>query len=94
MAETFETLLQTPGVLIERIVSHGETTPEDAPYEQAHDEWVMVVSGAARLRIEGQAEHALAAGDHLLIPGGARHWVTFTARDMATVWIAVHLPIA
>jgi cupin 2 domain-containing protein len=91
MAETFDTLLERPGVLIERIVSQGETTPADAPYQQAHDEWVMVVSGAARVLIEGGDEQSLAPGDHLLIPRGARHWVTFTARDTPTIWIAVHL---
>ncbi|UUL83666.1 cupin domain-containing protein [Sphingomonas qomolangmaensis] len=89
--ETFEALLQRRGVLIERIVSHGHVTPHDHPYQQPHDEWVMLLSGAARLLVEGEPERSLAPGDHMLIPGGARHWVTFTAPDEPTRWLAVHL---
>ncbi|WP_336963954.1 cupin domain-containing protein [Sphingobium aquiterrae] len=90
-AEIFEPLLRRPGLLIERIVSHGQTTPPDQPYVQAHDEWVTLISGNARLLLEGREECALAPGDHMLIPGGIRHWVTFTAPDEPTVWLAVHM---
>jgi len=89
--EAFTTLLERPGVRIERIVSRGHTTPEDQPYEQAGDEWVLLVEGAARLWLEGQGEIALALGDHLLIPAGLRHRVTWTLPDAPTVWLAVHL---
>jgi cupin 2 domain-containing protein len=89
--ETFTTLLDRPGVRIERIVSHGHTTPADHPYEQAKDEWVLLVEGAARLWLDGQGEVALAAGDHLLIPAGLRHRVTWTLPDAPTVWLAVHV---
>jgi len=33
---------------------------------------------------------ALAPGDHVLIPGGAQHRVTWTAPETETVWVAVH----
>ncbi|UZK69797.1 cupin domain-containing protein [Sphingomonas sp. S1-29] len=89
--ETFEALLQRRGVLIERIVSHGHVTPPDCPYRQPHDEWVMLLRGAARLLVEGEPERSLSPGEHMLIPGGARHWVTFTALDEPTTWLAVHL---
>ncbi|ALM83055.1 cupin domain-containing protein [Bordetella sp. N] len=88
--ETFEPLLTRPGLLIERIVSHGNVTPTDQPYRQSHDEWVTVISGAARLLVDGQ-EHILNPGDHLLIPGGVDHWVTYTSPTEPTVWLAVHL---
>ncbi|TKD52195.1 cupin domain-containing protein [Sphingomonas baiyangensis] len=64
--------------------------PPDRPHLQAHDEWVLIVAGEARLRIGDNAEHMLMPGDHLLIPGGARHWVTHTATDRETIWLAVH----
>ncbi len=89
-SETFEPLLRQPGLLIERIVSHGQTTPPDQPYVQPHDEWVMLISGNARLRLEGREECALDPGDHMLIPAGIRHWVTFTSTSEPTVWLAVH----
>jgi len=90
-AEAFTELLKAPGVRIERIVSRGQATPEDEPMVQRHDEWVLLLEGAAGMRIEDSAEIRLAPGDHLLIAGGRKHWVTWTAKDRATVWLAVHL---
>jgi cupin 2 domain-containing protein len=91
--ETFEPLLSRQGVLIERIISHGNVTPAAKPYCQPHDEWVMVVSGVARLLMDGK-EHSLNPGDHLFIPAGMEHWVTYTSQSEATVWLAVHFPTA
>lgn len=87
--EVFTELLARPGARIERIVSGGQATPEDQPFVQDADEWVVVLAGSAAIRLEGHAEAALNPGDHLLIPGGTRHWVTRT--DTPTVWLAVHL---
>ena len=89
--EDLALLLDRPGVRIERIVSYGHVTPADRPYDQAGDEWVLLLAGAARLWLEGQGEIALAAGDHLLIPARRRHRVVWTDPDAATVWLAVHL---
>lgn len=89
--EVFTPLLERGGVRIERIVSHGQATPPDLPFVQDVDEWVVVLRGHAALRIEGQAEIALGPGDHVLIPGGARHWVTRTDPGEPTLWLAVHL---
>ena len=87
--EVFTALLDRPGVRIERIVSGGQATPEGEPFVQDADEWVVVLAGSAAIRLEGHAEVALNPGDHVLIPGGTRHWVTRT--DTPTVWLAVHL---
>jgi cupin 2 domain-containing protein len=89
--EVFTALLTRAGVRIERIVSHGQATPADAPMVQGWDEWVLLLEGAAGLRVEDGAEVALKPGDHLLIGQGQRHWVTWTAADRPTVWLAVHL---
>lgn len=91
-AERFDELAAIGGVRVERIVSTGQTTPEDAPYDQDHDEWVAVLSGAARLWIDGAGERPLGPGDHVLIPARRRHRVTWTAPDRPTVWLAVHFP--
>ena len=90
-AEAFTALLERPGLRIERIVSQGQATPEDEPMVQAHDEWVVLLQGEAGIRIEDSVAVTLRPGDHLTIAGGQRHWVTFTARDEPTVWLAVHL---
>lgn len=89
--EVFTRLLDRPGVRIERIISHGHVTPPDRPYEQAGDEWVLLLAGAARLWLDGQGEIGLGPGDHLLIPAGRRHRVVWTDPDKATVWLAVHV---
>lgn len=89
--EVFTELLAQGGVRIERIVSNGQTTPEDKPFVQDADEWVVVLQGSAAIRLEGYAEAALKPGDHLLIPGGTKHWVTRTDSDAPTVWLAVHI---
>jgi cupin 2 domain-containing protein len=90
--EIFTELLSRQGVRIERIVSTGQATPIDSPYDQDHDEWVLLLAGAAGLWIEGEAERELVPGDHLLVPAHRRHRVTWTAPDRPTVWLAIHLP--
>ena len=90
-AEAFTDLLDRPGVRIERIVSRGQATPEDTPMVQQQDEWVVLLSGEAGIRVENSAEVMLRPGDHLTILGGQRHWVTYTAKDEPTVWLAVHV---
>ena len=90
-AEVFTTLLTRPGLRIERIVSQGQVTPDDVPYDQALDEWVMLVAGAARLWLEDRGDIALTPGDALLIPARVRHRVTWTQADPPTVWLAVHM---
>jgi mannose-6-phosphate isomerase-like protein (cupin superfamily) len=90
-AEAFTELLARPGIRVERIVSRGQATPEDAPMVQESEEWVLLLEGAAGLRIEDSDEVRLGPGDHVRIAAGQRHWVTWTAKDRATVWLAVHL---
>jgi cupin 2 domain-containing protein len=88
--EVFTQVLAREGVRIERIVSTGQATPADQPFRQAHDEWVLLLAGSAALRIEGEGERELRPGDHVLIAANRAHWVTRTAKDEATVWLAVH----
>jgi cupin 2 domain-containing protein len=88
--EVFTELLSRPGVRIERIVSHGQSTPEDAPFDQAQDEWVLLLRGSASLWIDGVGACDLRPGDHVLIPAHRRHRVTRTAENDPTVWLAIH----
>ena len=88
--ESFESILDRPGLRIERIVSHGHSTPPDQPYDQDEDEWVLLIAGAARLWLDGAGEVALSPGDHVLIPAHRRHRVTWTSPEQPTIWLAVH----
>ncbi|MGK2741821.1 cupin domain-containing protein [Tepidicaulis sp. LMO-SS28] len=90
--EHLETLLERPGLRLERIVSFGHVTPEGDWYDQPDDEWVMLASGQARLFIEGETEErVLGPGDCLFLPAHCRHRVTWTDPDTPAIWLALHL---
>lgn len=88
--EMVQTLAAGTNVRIERIVSRGHASPEGFWYDQPDAEWVMVVSGRARLQIADQADEiAMGPGDTLLLPAHCRHRITWTEPDQPTVWLAV-----
>ena len=89
--EAFTTLVDRPGLRIDRIVSTGQTTPEGQWHDQETDEWVLMMEGAARLRVhraltEGEGE----SEGWILLPAHCRHRVTLDASQSPTVWLAVH----
>jgi cupin 2 domain-containing protein len=89
--ERFELIASNGQLLIERIVSQGQSTPAGEWCCQERDEWVMVLTGRAELKFEGQtALQKMEAGDSVLILGGCRHRVEWTDPDQKTVWLAVH----
>lgn len=93
--ELFTTLAASSGVRIERILSTGQASPEGFWYDQAWDEFVLLVRGAARLQIDveggGAGERTLGPGDWAMIPARTRHRVAWTDPDAPTVWLAVHI---
>jgi len=88
--ELVQTLLTAPGLRIERIVSRGHHSPDGFWYDQPEHEWVLLLSGVARLRFEGEEPFELTPGQHVHIPAHRRHRVEWTDPDRATVWLAVH----
>jgi len=91
-AERLDVLWRSPAVRVERIVSWGHATAPGAWYDQPADEWVALLSGAARLRIEGRdAILELRPGDWVLLPAGVRHRVEWTDPATPSVWLAVHV---
>ena len=90
--ECFDDLLKRPGCRLERIVSQGQASPPGFWYDQNWDEWVLLLTGSATLRLASQpAPITLTPGDHLLIPAGERHRVEATQAEPATVWLALHV---
>jgi len=87
--ELVQTLLATPNLRIERIVSDGHASPEGLWYDQEQHEFVVLLKGAARLRFEDE-EIDLNPGDFIDIPAHRRHRVEWTTPDEQTVWLAVH----
>jgi cupin 2 domain-containing protein len=90
--EVFEQLLESGQVRVERIVSKGHTSPPGFWYDQAQNEWVVVLKGAATVNVEGEGDHHLIPGSYLNLPAHTRHRVEWTDPDTETIWLAVHYP--
>jgi cupin 2 domain-containing protein len=87
--EFVTTLLEAANIRIERIVSDGHASPEDFWYDQDQHEWVVVLTGAARLKFQ-DVTIEMKPGDFLNIPPHKKHRVEWTTHDEPTVWLAVH----
>ena len=72
------------GFSVEQILSGVFDDPVD--YVQDHDEWVVVLGGAAVLAVDGE-DRAMAAGDWCLLPAGTPH--TLVRTEPGTSWLAV-----
>lgn len=69
-AELIETLIQSDGVRVERIVSHGHASLEGFWYDQDEHEWVTVLQGSARLQLEDRTIE-LVPGDYIRVATGS-----------------------
>lgn len=87
--ELVDVLVQSTKVRIERIVSTGQSSPDDFWYDQEEHEWVIVLKGEGRLVFEDAEELSLKPGDHVIIPAHRKHRVQWTSPDEPTVWLAV-----
>lgn len=88
-AEQCDALLRRPNLRIERIVSTGQASARTFWYDQAEHEWVIVLSGRAKLRYEQEdAEVELGPGDAAFIPAHTKHQISWTTPDEPTVWLA------
>lgn len=90
--ERFERLAGGADVLVERIVSTGQSTPPGEWLEQSRDEWVALLQGHAELSFADGSRTSLSAGEHVLIPAGTRHRVERTSAEPVCIWLAVHAP--
>ncbi len=88
--ESFEPLASSSQVLVERIISTGQTTPAGEWYDQERDEWVILLQGQARLSFGSGSQIHLQTGDYLLIPAHHRHRVEYTSTEPPCIWLAIH----
>ena len=88
--ELCQTILTEDKLRIERIVSHGHTSPEGFWYDQPEHEWVLLIRGAARLRFEDGELLEMASGAYVNIPAHRRHRVDWTDPTPPTIWLAIH----
>jgi cupin 2 domain-containing protein len=92
--ERFLTLLAGGGAQVVRIASLGRADPPGEWYDQAGDEFVLLLAGAARLGFADGTEHAISPGEWVVIPARCRHRVAWTDPERETLWLALHLPPA
>ena len=95
--EYFEALLKGRGsnFRIERIISHGHTTPPGEWYDQTSSEWVLLLQGEATLEFEDPGEEVkIGAGDWLFIAPHRRHRVISTTSNPPCIWLAIHGDLA
>ena len=87
--EIVERLAGGGAARIERIVSHGQASPEGFWYDQDEAEFVLVLQGAARIAFVDGETIALGPGDWVDIAPHRGHRVDWTNPDRPTVWLAV-----
>ena len=87
--EIVERLTSAGRVRIERIVSHGQVSPEGFWYDQEEAEFVLLLTGAARLSFADGEVLTLGPGNWVDIAPHRRHRVDWTAPAQPTVWLAV-----
>ena len=85
--ERAEALARPGGVLVAQVVSGQLGAPVD--YDQDHDEWAVVLSGAAVLEVAGERVD-LAGGDWVLLPAHVPHRLVEVRPG--TSWLTVHAP--
>lgn len=87
--EMVEVLYSRGAARIERIVSRGQVSPPGFWYDQAEDEYVVVLQGEGRIQYADGAQDRLGQGDALCIPAHRRHRVCYTSSWPPCVWLCV-----
>jgi len=83
-------LLETATLRLERIHSCRAASPPGFWYDQAEEEWVLLLQGSARIRFADEAmDLELNRGDVLSIPAGRRHRLEATDGPPGTIWLAL-----
>ena len=90
-SEIFDPIIKNEKFRLERIISQGQSTPEGEWLEQDNDEWVVLLTGKARIRFEDDKDsYLMESGEYIYIPSRKRHRVEWTPSDKQTVWLALH----
>lgn len=88
--EIFETIIEKKDFLLERIISVGHNSPQNFWYDQEKNEFVMLMSGSAKIIYDDGKSFSLSAGDYLIIPAHQKHRVEETDKNQKTIWLALH----
>jgi len=87
--EICETLAGNKNIKIERIISQGHSSPKSFWYDQEENEWVILLTGNAKLQFDDDKIIELLSGDCINIPAHVKHRVEWTDPEVRTIWLAV-----
>lgn len=88
--EVFEEIVSSGNFKLERIISEGHSSPEGIWYDQEKNEFVLLLSGMAKLSFENNERVELSTGDYLIIPAHKKHRVDWTDPKQKTIWLTLH----
>jgi cupin 2 domain-containing protein len=88
--ERIEVIANNENIVIERIISYGNVTPEGYWYNQDKNEWVLLLTGEAKLEFRDNKTVDLKAGDYIMIAAHQEHRVVYTSKEPNCVWLAFH----
>lgn len=89
--EVFENILSRDDIIIEKIISSGQKTPDKKWLQQDKDEWVILLQGSSELSFENERSVTLKSGDYIFIPSNLKHRVERTSSEPVCIWLAVHM---
>ncbi|CAK2840310.1 cupin 2 domain-containing protein [Vibrio crassostreae] len=87
--EMFNALISNENIRVERILSHGHSSPEEGWYNQDENEWVMVLEGQGVIEFDDGRVVTLSKGDYINIAAREKHKVIGTVENVVTIWLAV-----
>jgi cupin 2 domain-containing protein len=90
-SERFEELCRSRSFRVERITSRGQASPPTFFYDQAWEEWILILQGWATVQMQEPEETLhLKVGDWLRINVHRKHRVVATSQTPVTIWLAIH----
>ena len=87
--EIVEEIFSTKNFFVERIISDGQSSPQNFWYDQNTNELVFLLSGSAEIEFENEVVK-LKPGDYLLIPAHTKHRVGKTDVNQKSIWLTFH----
>ena len=88
--EVFEKIIEGKEFFVERIISDGHDSPPNFWYDQERNEFIMLMSGSAKILYDDGNSFILSPGDYLVIPAHQKHRVEETDKHQKAIWLAIH----
>ncbi len=87
--EIIESLIDSDGIKVERIISKGDISPKDFWYDQDKNKFVILLKRSAKLLFENDEQIILSEGDYISNPAHKKHHVEWTDPETETIWLTI-----